>query len=125
VNEEEIVLKIAARIPRPLRALRAQAMLEPMCRCMGIVERTCPACGGTGLLNGRALRHCPICCATALVPESVARFFECQMRRFRNGTSRRRGPDSQIHTTVAAERWGRAARVLYRVAPEHALEALL
>ncbi|MFO8006306.1 MAG: hypothetical protein R6V05_01065 [Candidatus Brocadiia bacterium] len=70
-----MVRRLADRMPRDLRRLRGQMMLEPVYESLGVEEVTCPACGGSGWLDRRALDYCPICCGFQEVPDRLADWF--------------------------------------------------
>jgi len=121
MRREGMIRVVAAHMPPYLRSLRAKAALSPLCRAMGIEEVECPACGGSGWLNRRALRHCPLCCGFREVPDVVALWFEVQMRRRLDGTR-------SLWLTGTAPypfrqtpfRYGRTAEVVYKVSVEAA-----
>lgn len=88
MKRRELVAAMANRVPRELRSLRGEAMLSPRCRVMGLEEVKCPACRGTGWLDRKTLRRCPLCCGFREVPDALAGWFQEQMRVVTNGLSR-------------------------------------
>jgi len=121
MRREAVTRVVAAHMPPYLRSLRARAALSPLCRAMGIEEVECPACGGSGWLNRRALRHCPLCCGFREVPDVVALWFEVQVRRCLNRT-RSLSPSGMASYLFRQTpfRYGRTAEVLYKVSVEAA-----
>ncbi len=84
MSRAEDVRSIAARVPADLADLRGRLMLEPLCESLGVEEVSCPACGGSGWLDRRALEHCPLCGGFREVPRVLAEWFRDQLRRARS-----------------------------------------
>ncbi|MCD6415671.1 MAG: hypothetical protein J7M08_03110 [Planctomycetes bacterium] len=93
-REEAIIIvsRIARRMPRGLKSLRGKLMLEAFCEKLGVEEVSCPACGGTGWLDRRTLRYCPICCGFQEAPRRLADWFRTRLAR-----ERRRGAEIRRH----------------------------
>jgi tRNA(Ile2) C34 agmatinyltransferase TiaS len=109
------VQRIAGRIPQELRELRGKLMIEALCETLGVEEVDCPACGGSGRLDGRRHVRCPVCCGFREVPDQLADWFRaelagaCADREAPPGAGRRRA------APPAGERYGRLAERPRRV----------
>ena len=73
------IRSIAHRVPRWLRHLRAQALLESRAVFMGIEEVECPACRGGGWLDLVHWERCPLCMGFRELPRSLAVWFHRQV----------------------------------------------
>ncbi|MGD2175674.1 MAG: hypothetical protein PVJ27_09745 [Candidatus Brocadiaceae bacterium] len=105
--------RIAERIPRELKILRAKLMLEDLYEYLGVEEVSCPACRGTGWLEFRRLEFCPLCCGFREVPDRLADWFRNQLARLRARQESRTAPrhiatgDRSTLTTTAGGGAGR------------------
>ena len=79
MSPRRVIRDIARQVPHDLKLLRAKLMLEPLCETLGVEEVSCPACGGSGQLNRRALERCPLCCGFQEVPNRLAEWFKVQL----------------------------------------------
>ena len=70
-----LVAEITASIPADLKELRGKLMLECLCDALGVEERPCPACGGTGWLGAVGGRACPLCLGFLAMPTRLADWF--------------------------------------------------
>jgi len=124
MHQSDVVKAVADRIPANLRELRGKATLSEMCRVMGIEEVECPACGGTGWLDPRYFRHCPVCRGFREVPTALAGWVREQLREMKNGSSNPpRGAMNTRDSGRAVSRLGRVVTIAYKVEAD-ALQAL-
>ncbi len=103
-GNRRLVRRLAARVPRDLLRLRGQLMLELVYESLGVEEVRCPACGGSGWLDRRALEYCPICCGFQEVPDRLADWFRDRAAGFHAGAASRRvsvRANRQLTTTAA------------------------
>lgn len=107
------IRRIAAQMPAHLADLRGKLMLAAMAETLGVVEVRCPACGGSGWLDRRALEPCPICNGFIEVPDRLADWFNA---RICNAAAERAssGDASAAAYHPMAERPGRLAEMTYR-----------
>ena len=81
MDETDDVRRIAGRIPRRLRALRARLMLEPFSLVLGVEEVKCPACAGSGWLESGLLETCPVCRGFGEVPQELSSWYtNCRLQ---------------------------------------------
>ena len=79
MSGHDTIRRIGRRIPGSLRELRAKLLLDSYAARLGVVEVACPACKGSGWLEGPAAEVCPICRGFEEVPESLAAWFAEEM----------------------------------------------
>ena len=115
MRHELMASRVAEDLPRRLRRLRGENVLEDRARALGVQEMTCPACGGTGWLDRRTLWRCPLCYCTRAVPRAVGEWFMAEMRRRRQGLGERDEsvPGRTVNRTEG--RCGRAAEEAHAV----------
>ena len=103
------IRSIARRVPRWLRHLRAQALLEGRAAFLGIREVECPACRGGGWLDLAHWEPCPLCRGFRELPRSLAVWFDRQIT----------GDATRAHLRAMAlsrGRYGRMADHPHRIA---------
>jgi len=65
MRHELMASRVAEDLPRRLRRLRGENVLEDRARALGVQEMTCPACGGTGTRQvGRGMMNMEVPCQT-------------------------------------------------------------
>jgi len=115
MRHELMASRVAEDLPRRLRRLRGENVLEERARALGVQEMTCPACGGTGWLDRRTLWRCPLCYCTRAVPRAVGEWFMAEMRRRRQGLGERDEPLADRPIDRSSGRRGRMAEETHAV----------
>jgi len=87
-RERAQVRRMAERLPAEMRDQRGRMLLETECATLGLEDRPCPACAGTGWLDRAAVERCPVCRGFCEVPEGLARWWRARWAGVRDRMAR-------------------------------------
>lgn len=118
MNRIRAIQRVGRLAPPRLKAFRARLLLDRYAEQMGMEEVVCPACEGSGRLDGCVADRCPICRGFAEVPESLALWFSEAMAAVRAVPCRCWASALRSLTPPACVRYGRCGETLARLSPE-------